>query len=55
LLQKFNWVCKQLDIKAAYLYARLDEEIYVTIPQGDRYFERGYWRLNKALYGLKQS
>jgi len=52
---KFNWVCKQLDIKAAYLNARLDEEIYVMIPQGDRYFERGYWRLNKALYGLKQS
>ena len=52
---KFNWVCKQLDNKVEYLNARLDKEIYVIIPQGDRYFERVYWRLYKALYGLKQS
>lgn len=52
---KFSWDIMQLDIKAAYLNAELDTDIYVTIPQGDPNFGRGYWKLNKALYGLRQS
>jgi len=52
LAAKFKWFIHQLDIKAAYLNATLDREIYVTIPPGDTNFGRGYWRLNKALYGL---
>ncbi len=51
----FHWDIFQLDIKAAYLNAPLDKDIYTTIPKGDINFERGYWKLNKALYGLKQS
>jgi len=45
----------QLDIKAAYLNAPLEEEIYVSIPPGDKNFGHGYWLLKKAPYGLKQS
>jgi len=45
----------QLDIKAAYLNAQLDKDIYTTIPPGDPNFGKGYWKLNKALYKLKQS
>jgi len=55
LAAKFHWTILQLDIKAAYLNADLDKDIYVSIPHRDPNFERGYWQLNKALYGLKQS
>ena len=55
LAAKFKWDILQLDIKAAYLNANLDKDIYVKIPPGDPNFGRGYWKLNKALYGLKQS
>jgi len=55
LASKFKWNMIQLDIKAAYLNAHLDKDIYTTIPPGDPNFEKGYWKLNKALYGLKQS
>jgi len=55
LAAKFSWNIFQLDIKAAYLYAPLDREIYTSIPPGDHNYNKGYWRLHKALYGLKQS
>ena len=55
LASKLNWDLMQLDIKAAYLNAPLDKNIYVTIPPGDVNFGKGYWLLRKALYGLKQS
>jgi len=55
LSSSLNWDIMQLDIKAAYLNAKLDTDIYITIPPGDPYFGRGYWKLNKALYGLRQS
>eukprot|EP00833_Pecoramyces_ruminatium_P017559 jgi/Orpsp1_1/1191591/evm.model.d7180000087207.1 len=50
-----DWDIQQLDIKAAYLNADLDKEIYTPVPPGDSNFGKGYWLLNKALYGLKQS
>ncbi len=52
---KLHWEIIQLDIKAAYLNADLDKEIYTEIPLGDKNYKKGFWRLNKALYGLKQS
>jgi len=55
LASKFKWELMQLDIKAAYLNAALDKNIYVNIPPGDINFGKGFWLLNKALYGLKQS
>lgn len=47
---------EQMDVKTAFLYGAIDEEIYVEQPTG---FEQGepdeVCRLDKALYGLKQS
>ena len=54
LASKFKWNIMQLDIKAAYLNAPLDKNIYVNIFPGDVNFGKGYWLLHKALYGLKQ-
>ncbi len=44
-----NWEIDQIDIKTAFLYGPLDEEIYLQIPDGRTK------RLNKAIYGLKQA
>ena len=55
LASKFKWNLMQLDIKAAYLNAPLDKDIYIPVPPGDNNFGKGYWLLKKALYGLKQS
>jgi len=55
LAAKLKWNVYQLDIKAAYLNAKLDKTIYVNIPPGDINYGKGFWRLNKALYGLRQS
>jgi len=57
IASKFNWDLKQLDIKAAYLNADLEEKIYTKIPYGEKKFliliYSGY--LKKALYGLNQA
>lgn len=50
---------KQLDVDSAYLYGRLDEEIYLEQPEGFRQTGgdggRLVCRLRKAIYGLKQA
>jgi transposase InsO family protein len=46
---------EQMDVKTAFLYGDIDEEIYVEQPPG---FDDGtgrVCRLNKGLYGLKQA
>jgi len=43
----------QLDIKAAYPNAELDENLYMEIPQGMK--GNGYLHLKKTIYGLKQA
>ena len=55
-----NWVHKHIDIKCAYLYGNLNEQIYMEIPKGyklDSKFNRNnhVMLLKKALYGLHQS
>jgi hypothetical protein len=55
LAAKYHYKIYQIDIKAAYLNAELDEDIYLEIPEGATAYKRGYWKLRKALYGLKQS
>jgi hypothetical protein len=50
-----NFNIHQMDIKAAYLYADLKEDIFMKIPEGDPNFGKGYFKLQKALYGLKQA
>nr|GEV73120.1 hypothetical protein [Tanacetum cinerariifolium] len=47
----------QMDIKTAFLYSPLKEEVYVNQPDGfvDPYHPDKVYRLKKALYGLKQA
>ena len=46
-----------IDVKSAYLYGKLDEEIYMRQPEGfkARGMENKVLRLQRALYGLKQA
>ena len=52
-----DWDIESLDVKTAYLYGDLDEEIYMEHPEG--YVKKGQERkvchLLKSLYRLKQS
>ncbi|MBW0482496.1 hypothetical protein O181_022211 [Austropuccinia psidii MF-1] len=51
-----NLKFEQLDIKSAFLNAPLEEDIYLTIPQGlDRDKKHTCLKLKKAIYGLKQA
>ncbi|GJR79050.1 retrovirus-related pol polyprotein from transposon TNT 1-94 [Tanacetum coccineum] len=47
----------QMDMKIAFLYGPLKEEVYVNQPDGfvDPYHPDQVYRLKKALYGLKQA
>nr|GFB08566.1 retrovirus-related Pol polyprotein from transposon TNT 1-94 [Tanacetum cinerariifolium] len=47
----------QMDVKTAFLYSLLKEEVYVNQPDGfvDPYHPDKVYRLKKALYGLKQA
>jgi len=51
----FKWNVHQLYIKADYINADLDKNIYVFIPPGDVNYKKGFLLLNKTLFGLKQS
>ncbi|GJV00336.1 retrovirus-related pol polyprotein from transposon TNT 1-94 [Tanacetum coccineum] len=46
-----------MDVKTAFLYGPLKEEVYVNQPDGfvDPYHPDKVYRLKKALYGLKQA
>ena len=52
-----DWEIEALDIKTAFLYGELDEEIYMEQPEGFvKKGQKGYiCRLLKAIYGLKQA
>nr|GFA49835.1 putative ribonuclease H-like domain-containing protein [Tanacetum cinerariifolium] len=47
----------QMDVKSAFLYERIDEEVYVTQPKGflDPQHPKKVYKLVKALYGLHQA
>ena len=49
-----DWEIEQMDVKTAFLYGTLDDDVYVEMPTG---FEEPnkVCKLNKALYGLKQA
>jgi hypothetical protein len=52
-----DWHISGLDVRNAYLYGKLDEEIYMEQPEGFkvRGQEHKVYRLRRALYGLKQA
>lgn len=45
----------QFDVKTAFLYGNLEEEIYLEQPDGFVKDTSKVWRLTKSLYGLKQA
>lgn len=47
----------QMDVKSAFLYGKIDEEVYVTQPQGfeDSHHPKKVYKIVKALYGLHQA
>jgi hypothetical protein len=45
---------KQFDVKSAFLFAPLEEEIYIKTPEGSKR-KAPYLKLVKSLYGLKQA
>jgi hypothetical protein len=51
------WYITGVDVKSAFLYGKLDEEIYMRQPEGfiARGQERKVLRLQRAIYGLKQA
>jgi len=52
-----NWQMTALDVKTAFLYGQLDEEIYMEQPEGFKVKGQEFkvLRLRRAIYGLKQA
>ena len=50
-----DWEVRQINVKTAYLYGNLDEEIYMELPEGTDSLKTHILLLKKALYGLKQA
>lgn len=54
LAAQCNLAIKTFDVKTAFLYGELEEEMYLSVPEG--YNSKGkICKLKKALYGLKQA
>ncbi|GJV76888.1 putative ribonuclease H-like domain-containing protein [Tanacetum coccineum] len=52
-----NFVVYQMDVKGAFLYDKIDEEVYVCQPSGfeDLDFPDRVYKVEKTLYGLHQA
>nr|GEU56532.1 hypothetical protein [Tanacetum cinerariifolium] len=52
-----GFIVNQMDVKSAFLYGIIDEEVYVTQPPGfvDPRFPNKVYKVVKALYGLHQA
>ncbi|GJV35198.1 putative ribonuclease H-like domain-containing protein [Tanacetum coccineum] len=53
----YDEVFAPMDVKSAFLYGRIDEEVYVTQPKGfvDPQHPKKVYKVVKALYGLHQA
>ncbi|GKE34145.1 putative ribonuclease H-like domain-containing protein, partial [Tanacetum coccineum] len=52
-----GFIVYQMDVKSAFLYGTIDEEVYVSQPPGfvDPKFSKKVYKVVKALYGLHQA
>ncbi|GJR11982.1 putative ribonuclease H-like domain-containing protein [Tanacetum coccineum] len=52
-----DFVVYQMDVKSAFLYEKIEEEVYVYQPPGfeDPHFSDKIYKVEKALYGLHQA
>ena len=59
-----NYYVEIADVQTAFLYSTLDEDLYLTLPQGYHDYLKikninqnagNYLRLNKSIYGLVQA
>ncbi|GKB17523.1 putative ribonuclease H-like domain-containing protein [Tanacetum coccineum] len=52
-----GFIVYQMDVKSAFLYGTIDEEVYVSQPPGfvDPKFPKKVYKVVKALYGLRQA
>ena len=48
-----EWIYDQMDVSTAFLYANLEEEAYVEVPDGISSVEGMVYKFLKCLYGLK--
>ncbi|GJY59018.1 putative ribonuclease H-like domain-containing protein [Tanacetum coccineum] len=52
-----GFIVYQMDVKSAFLYGTIEEEVYVCLPPGfeDPHFPDKVYKVEKALYGLHQA
>ncbi|GJZ01145.1 ribonuclease H-like domain-containing protein, partial [Tanacetum coccineum] len=52
-----GFIVYQMDVKSAFLYGKIDEEVYVSQPPGfvDPEYPKKVYKVVKALYGLHQA
>nr|GEW82417.1 hypothetical protein [Tanacetum cinerariifolium] len=52
-----GFIVYQIDVKSAFLYGTIEEEVYVCQPPGfeDPYFSNKVYKVEKSLYGLHQA
>ncbi|GJT92971.1 putative ribonuclease H-like domain-containing protein [Tanacetum coccineum] len=52
-----DFIMYQMDVKSAFLYSKIEEEVYVCQPLGfeDPEFPHRVYKVEKALYGLRQA
>lgn len=51
----YNLEWTQMDVKSAFLYGDIEEEVYIKLKQGPKEYTDKVFKLQKSLYGLKKS